>query len=455
MKFIKLENKYTLLWVFLFAAYGGFIFLFSYLFPLGADEYNAAFFPLCDLAYSYKLTFLELTPKIGALIGAAVLFCGRWLFLVLNPLMQLGLWLAVFYFIHLRLPDVKDGRDMPVMLLMLLLSVLAVATPDSTLFWSNGAMNYSWPLFFYMIALCYLRLIYEGRAQATGALKLLFLFIVGVISGTSNENNAPLAALICFLFWIFMGVKKRKMPLGFYALFLGVSCGMAIFFASPALINRAVSFGENVGADISEKLFWHIGHLDNFLCVNFYLPALSFLSLAVFAFDKDKRELKNRDYVMACLSLLLCFCAAGILFFAPEIGFRVYYSATVFSIAAFIFVLKYVKTVYRFNLARYFTAAAFIFGVVIAPTVVLPYFSLHRQEAQRWAALSRAKEANRTYAVLPVFIIPRTPVANYTIIYYEPIFRPNVELQYFYGINVYRAHPLPQNASKAQTAVLF
>ncbi len=455
MKFPKLQNKYTLLWVLLFAAYGGFIFLFSYLFPLGADEYNATFFSFPDLAYSYKLTFLQLTPKIGALIGAAVLFCGRWLFLILNPIMQLGLWLAVFYFIHLRLPNVKDSKDMPVMALLLLLSVLAVATPDSTLFWSNGAMNYSWPLFFYMLALCYLRLIYEGRAQALGALKLLFLFIIGVVAGTSNENNAPLAALICFLFWIFMDIKKRKMPLGFYALFLGVSCGMAVFFASPALINRAVGFRQNVGADISDKLFWHIGHLDNFLRVNLYLPSLSFCALAVFALDKKVRNLKNRDYVMACLSLLLCFSAAGILFLAPEIGFRVYYSATVFSIAAFVFVLKYIKTVYCLNLARYFAAAAFIFGVVIAPTVILPYFNLHAQEAQRWAAVNKAKEENRPYVFLPVFIIPRAPISNYTIIYYEPIFRPEAELRYFYGINVYRAHPLPKNASKVHIAVLF
>jgi hypothetical protein len=245
------------------------------------------------------------------------------------------------------------------------------------------------------------------------------------------------------------------MPFGFYALLFGIACGLAVFFGSPALVNRAVGFRTSVSADIMEKLFWHIAHLDNFLRISFYLPALSVLALAVFAFDKKKRSIKDANYVFAWLCLGACFCAAGVLFLAPEIGWRVYYSATVFSILAFLFTLQYFKAVYGFSLTKYFVWAALAFALAIAPSVTLPYFALHRQDVLRWSTVERAKNEKRPFVILPIYIIPATPFPNYNIIYYEAIFRPQQERDYFYGIRTYRAHPLPQNERGVSTAVLF
>ena len=92
----KINFNYTC-WAFAFTLFALFIFVFSYLYPYGADEYFYQF--RCpDLIGAVKTYFFSYThnnPRIGLLINNIIIANGKWLFLILNPLMQLFLVLSI------------------------------------------------------------------------------------------------------------------------------------------------------------------------------------------------------------------------------------------------------------------------------------------------------------------------------------------------------------------------
>lgn len=443
---MKLFKNNRLVWSVLCGGYMLFIAAFSVMYPYGMDEFLGSNFSAANSLKIALMMFMHHTAKTGLWLGSFILYFGKWLFIVLNPFVQLGIVLGMFYFIHLRLPDFKKTKDAGIFLLLALLSLCAVAVPDSTLFWLGGAVNYSWMFLVFIVYACLLRGFYEGKIVIKDSiLTAVIAVIFGLALGMSNENNGPMALLISACFFIFAGIiKKRKLPKVFYINMAAMFVGAGILLLGPASRERmsisALGFSAPV---LLDKMFFHINHLDSFIKANLLLPVINFLALLILGIDWDKAAFKNKDYVTALLCYVTSWILAFVLFAAPDVGWRPYYSATAFSIVTFVLLLKYLAEEYKLNFARYITMAVFIFCVVIFPLVAMPYVSLCRQAMNRNKTFNEAAKRGDKTIYLPFYMVERGPLANYTIIFFDVMFVSPSQRYFYFRRNIEPVKVLP------------
>jgi hypothetical protein len=248
-----------------------FIFIFSFLYPLGMDEYAGLGFGWRESLGRALQTFWTHSPKVGVFIGAFVLYFGKCLFILLNPLVQLGVCAGIFYLVYLRLPDARDWKDLPVFILIMLLSVFAAPMPSSTVFWIGGAINYSWVFLFFLLFLCALRAAWERKPFLfdRGFLGLVSAFAAAVCLGLSNENNSPASLAVLCAFFALASWRKIKIPAWFWCALAGCTAGFALMFLSPALKQRVADTTTGFMEEtLLTKLFFHINHFHVFIKAN-------------------------------------------------------------------------------------------------------------------------------------------------------------------------------------------
>jgi hypothetical protein len=433
-------------WYTVCAVYLSFIFIFSFLYPLGVDEYYGYGFGLKESAIRAIITFWAHSPKIGVFIGGVLLYFGNWLFVILNPLVQLGIVLGIFYFVNLRLPDFGNYKDMPAFVLIALLSIFAVPMPSNTLFWIGGSVNYSWPFLFFLFFLCAARALYENKPLFRDSfLNCFFIFILAVCLGLSNENNSPMALALSALFFILLRLKKIKLPKWIYFAFAGIAFGFGLMFLSPALARRAAEM--NVGFmhfPVKAKLFFHINHFHYFILGNMLIFVFNILGLMICAIDRRNKPFVNSNFILAGGCAAISFALFFVLFITPYVGGRNYYSAAMFSIIAFLFLLAYIKETYGPSLIRYCAAAAFIYAAVSLPLFSIPYVNLYKQSCKREEIISEALKKGKTIAYLPYYIVVSGGSVNNDILFFDVMYATPYERALYLKINAVPIRLLPE-----------
>ena len=430
---MKKLNKNIFCWCAAFGLYALFIFIFSYLYPYGADEYF--YMHRCkdfaDVFTTYFYSYNHNNPRIGLILNNIVLLNGKWLFLILNPLMQLAAVFSVFILIYGKTPDMKTLKNLPSFILIAIMSVFFVAQPDNTLFWIGGACNYSWSVLPFLWLLILLKRIYETKTvPAFSGLSAAALFFGALALGMSNENNslAAVLILICFIFWCLKTKIKITAPI--YIILLGAAAGAVILFAAPGSYNRAAHpllsfFGE---ASLLQKAIWHYPKIHDLILKLFFIPLIIPFFLAFELYDSKGKALKNNFFFSSVFTFLTaCFLAAA-LAGAPILGnARAFYSASVMLIVSFVCMLEYFENTYKIKLIRCVSALAVIFFIFIMPFFSLQYIHLHKAERERTAYLQKIKVQGKEKAFLAFSQAADMPLKNLKISYYDVLLDRNAE----------------------------
>ena len=109
----KYKNNY-ILWGALCAAYCAFIFVFSYLYPYGGDEYALTAPTFGDAIAIFLTSYLVRNPRIGLLFNNVILWAGKWMFLRLWT--YFGAVVAMLSFVYaawIILKVFMYGKDVP------------------------------------------------------------------------------------------------------------------------------------------------------------------------------------------------------------------------------------------------------------------------------------------------------------------------------------------------------
>lgn len=422
---MKKLNKNIFCWCAALGLYALFIFIFSYLYPYGADEYF--YMHRCkdfaDVFTTYFYSYNHNNPRIGLILNNIVLLNGKWLFLILNPLMQLAAVFSVFILIYGKTPDMKTLKNLPSFILIAIMSVFFVAQPDNTLFWIGGACNYSWSVLPFLWLLILLKRIYETKTvPAFSGLSAAALFFGALALGMSNENNslAAVLILICFIFWCLKTKIKITAPI--YIILLGAAAGAVILFAAPGSYKRMdislISFFKQ--APLLTKIIWHIPKMHDITVSMLLLPVFIPLVMFIEVLAKKTQAFKNNDFIYAALSWALAFILASVLCMAPIMRTtRPFYSASVMVMISFIFLLKYFDAVYKTKLIR---CAAWLSAVVFAlmlPLFAQPYISLYKQDKIRARYIEKAKAKGADKLYLNLYIPTGGPCSNLQLLYYD------------------------------------
>lgn len=422
----KMSTKPLVAWGLFFLIYIIFIFVFSYLYPYGADEYILKRDTLWGAIASYFQSYMSENARIGLLANNIILYLGKWSFLILNPLVQIVWLLSFFALVYLRLPDFNKLSDFPSMLLIALLSVFAVAQPDNTLFWIGGACNYSWSALPFFWILTWLRLEYKAKGNLNLSKKYaLALFFIALALGMSSENSGPLTMGLIVCFAAAFHIAALKLKKHFWLIALGLALGIGLLFGAPAMWNRLNTdiFDYFNNSSLRDKLLWHISHIHFYIKAMFLIPAITFIALLICSLDRDKPErFKNENYILAVIFAISSWILAAVLFAIPLITGRCFYTASVAALISFLFTLIYLREAYKFQAVKYCAMLAFAWAVAFTPVFAYPYLNLHRQDEARANAIAQAKESGAK----TVFLIPykylKGPNDNLTIMFYDPVF---------------------------------
>lgn len=449
-RFKNIPKKVWTAWGLLFLVYMLFIFICSYLYPYGADEYILKQDNIFDALRHYGLSYMTENARIGLIANNIILCLGKWSFLLLNPMMQVLWVLSFFFLIYLRAPDFKTLKDFPAVLLIAVLSVFAVAQPDNTLFWIGGACNYSWSFLPFLWITAWLRLEYKSKGALDLSRKgIFFLFISAFALGMGSENAGPLTMGLTVCFAAAAPFMKIKLKTHFYFIAFGLVLGLAALFGAPAMWNRLNSdiFAYFTNSSLQEKLLWHISHIHFYIKAIFMIPALLFLALLICALDKDKPLVfKNENYMLSLIFFLSSWLLAFVLFAVPFITGRCFYTASAAALISLMFMLEYLRETYKFKAVKYASMLALGAALAFTPVFIYPYVHLHRQDVQRLSAIEKAQKQNKK----SIFIMPykylKGPNANLTIMYYDPVFG-------FLGYPAYIGMAIQTDESKEISAV--
>ena len=143
--------------------------LLSWWSPFTSDTYHHA---LTGMEHRFSLSlvwercvasYMSWNPRIGEYLAFAVATAGKWLFILLNPFVQVCLALMMFYLASGRRVDPRSWPDVRLFGLALLLLFTCTARPGVTIYWLSGATNYSWGAALWLGFLCLYRELLENR----------------------------------------------------------------------------------------------------------------------------------------------------------------------------------------------------------------------------------------------------------------------------------------------------
>jgi|GEM_PF-897169 len=429
------RNKIKIIWLILSALYLIYIGIMTYLYPFTVDE-MVSFDSVYGIIEKHNAL---LNPRIWTFVGSILLYAGKWLFVTLNPFIQLGIVTGVFYFVYLRLPRTDEFKDLPFIIVSVFLSLFAVAQPDNTLFWLGGATNYSWPFLFFILFLCLMRSLLNGKTVFKNKIPVyLLMLIFGFALGMANENNSPMALLLSAVFIITARVKKIKIPSWFYFLAAAICSGVVLLFVSPESYERLSlpvfrTFRE---ASLYQKLFWHMWHMDNMMRLNFYLAPLTLVSLVITAVDREKHALGNKNFRLSLFSLICAFILSFVLFMAPIFNeTRAFYSSTVMYIISFLAFVKYITETYNFNFLLALSLLCSVASFYFFPPYVKQYTYLHGQETKRIETIKEAEARGEKSVFLEAYSYKKGISKNLTVLFFEPLLRP-ADMMKYYGIEI-------------------
>jgi len=432
----KTQKQNICLWTILGLAYCSFIFLFSFFYPYGGDEYLMTQRHFGDAVTMFLTSYLVRNPRIGLLFNNIILYFGKWSFLVLNPLIQLTLVTSIFYFIWLRLPDFKSRKDIYPFSLIALLSVFAVAVPDNTLFWIGGACNYSWMFLPFMIFICLLRYDFEkGLAIKKNSIFEISMFFLAFIAGMSSENASPMLFIIFFCYFAYSRFKKTEVGQWFIWAFAGLILGLIALFAAPGSYYRLKTLPLEYfkSASLFMKMLWHIPRLGSFFEDSLFIPLITLAGLLASGLLQRKNALKDKDFVFSVAFLAIALVLAMVLFPVPLLLDRVYYGASVCAVISFVFMLKY------FSRARIFKSVflfCFCAAAAATPLLAIPYVELYIQNSARMQIINRAKEKNKKSVFIPPLFPLCGPTQNLSLNYYDFVYLNNCDKETIFGIDV-------------------
>ncbi|MGN0023156.1 MAG: DUF6056 family protein [Elusimicrobiaceae bacterium] len=372
----------------------------------------------------YFWTFVTTCARIGGLIGFILIQGYKWLFLVVNPLAQLALVLAVFYLIHLRMPNFKTLADIPSFVIIALSSIFLVTQPDQTIFWFAGSANYLMLGVMFMAFCAVLRKTWHcPNFLPSNSYTRIGAFFIGIILGMNNENSAPMIFCLCGLYTFLAIILKKKIPSWFPPLFIGVAAGLALMFSSPAYhIRTNINF---IVKSLSElplynKFFHHLYNMNDFMASSLYILPIICIVTFVCVLDKWKQIVKNENFFLLALSCFVSFVLALVLFPLPIRPHRACYSASLFTIVALLFFIKYIKDTYKRDLAPYIMICLLLYIAFIIVPFTKPYLMLYEQSLSRKSIIDKALQMNNNICIYtPLYYIPQGPSTNLTIVFFD------------------------------------
>ncbi len=435
------EKCYRRIFFFLLVLWLGFLAVGGILYPVSGDDFVFLGEKPVSLLAFWKQEYFRLSMRTGNFAAHLFAYSGKWLFDLLNPLVQGALLLGGFRLAFGRWPDRRCATDYLLLALLILLLWVGVARPRDTIFWTTGSIVYSWALALVLFFFgCCRNMLQENASSprfpwlAAGG-----MLVIGILAGGCNESNSLIGSMLFGSVFSLAWLRKHRLPFLFWFAGAGFLAGVVFLLTEPGLHARAAS-----GA----LPFWAIGAKLRLLpqAMAFYLYSswISWVLVAFFAAARWRNgKFKGDPALRDCAILLavslgtaLVFAAAGTL---PAV--RAYYSGSVLAALA---AVRLADSQLRANGPRVVLTAMSLLAVYAA-VILIPasgdFLKIHRDEAVRQELLTEFRRVGERHPVVPPHRVGRRSLLQYIWvedITDDPEFWLNTLAAKYYGFETIR-----------------
>ena len=192
-------------------------------------------------------------------------------------------------YLHIR----GDREDKPLFLLLIHLGLWFILPVfGQTCLWLIGACNYLWTT----VLILWFLWIYRKNKQDPSIIKLIGIFLLGVLAGWTNENTSA-GLLVILLSYIIMSKiwnKKEKISKLRIVAFLGALIGFAFMILAPGNFTRATEVQDNTF--ILFKIIKRAVEM-TITAENYLLPLIILIVIAMSIKVYYKKKIENDSYI--------------------------------------------------------------------------------------------------------------------------------------------------------------
>lgn len=290
-----------------------------------------------DMGYSIHSGFLDILSReyvqymtwtgrtVAHIIARIFLALPKWFFNIFNSLCFLYLCKLIYF--HAK------GRkiDLDTSLYVMIVCVVFLFVPffGQTILWETGSSNYLWTTTIALHFLSYYRFGIEIKNRFVFVLKI---FVLGVLSGWTNENTGGVVILFILFQLVLKRIKKAKIERWKYIGLFGSIFGFLLLILAPGNKIRANDFIHTEG--IAYQLMHDLTSSLNVFMKDEVIMWIAFALLIAYAIYKNKRDIIFHSiiYAICSISAVLAICISPV----PVLYDRSMFSAAVFLIIAIV-----------------------------------------------------------------------------------------------------------------------
>lgn len=343
---------------------------------------------------------------------------------------------ALIYLIYLHgcfNKDNKDNKDNSYMLLLIhFILWFIIPVFGQSFIWLVGSCNYLWTT----VIILYFLWLYRRNTLSEKWYNLLFMFILGLLAGWTNENTSAGLIVILVFSLIINKVETKKFELSKTRLFgiIGTLAGFIIMICAPGNYIRSAEFKDDTFIII--KIIKRTLDITNNL-ENIILPLLIVIIILISLKIYHKKKIEKETYTF----ILGGFAAIYAMVLSPTFPERAWTGAIIFFVIAIVILVYDLDTInrlYKFILVD--------FCIILSIIYVSQYMDLARNInylRNTWnyrVDVINESDKDKIFEFYKYETYnPRNPVYGLDDIGYDPNAWPNGSISKYYGIKGIKA----------------
>lgn len=346
------------------------------------------------------------------------------------------IYTALIYLIYLHgcfNKDNKDNKDNSYMLLLIhFILWFIIPVFGQSFIWLVGSCNYLWTT----VIILYFLWLYRRNTLSEKWYNLLFMFILGLLAGWTNENTSAGLIVILVFSLIINKVETKKFELSKTRLFgiIGTLAGFIIMICAPGNYIRSAEFKDDTFIII--KIIKRTIDITNNL-ENIILPLLIVIIILISLKIYHKKKIEKETYTF----ILGGFAAIYAMVLSPTFPERAWTGAIIFFVIAIVILvcdLDTINRLYKFILVD--------FCIILSIIYVSQYMDLARNInylRNTWnyrVDVINESDKDKIFEFYKYETYnPRNPVYGLDDIGYDPNAWPNGSISKYYGIKGIKA----------------
>lgn len=342
----------------------------------------------------------------------------KWIFNIFNSL-------CYTYLVYLIYKIAKQDKKDNYCLLMIIFLSLYFITPvfGQNILWLTGACNYLWTTTIILFLINqYL------TNKNTSKWYTIFIFIMGLISGWTNENSAVGLIIILGLLTLLETRENKKVKVWQLSGLVGTIIGFAIMIAAPGNYVRSSGYNEKIS--FIAKIFQRFLDCTTGM-FKYLLPLIIFLVILLAITSIKKRKINKNSLIFAIGAIFTIYSMV----MSPTFPERAWFSTIVFLLIAtitLVFDLELNKKTTKY--LKYLTILTIIFFAIDYQKLVIDINDLNKTWSARKTYIEKNKDKKEIVLSIYKTTNRKNPLYGQIDITSNPNEWPNTDMEKYFKV---------------------